>query len=161
MSEQLLHPITVSVYVKTYIWQGIPNTFRTRAKRLENCWLWAVWHTCFISCDSVDGVNPDLQLDPVLMFFICIFDFYKLVIQVRGEEGKILSLIGTFEWDCPFAGRFSRHEDIFQLCHLQYSSPQDFVGSQASQMNEFLKLACRQLCMTILARKTWFKLICS
>lgn len=105
-------------FIRKHIWQGILNTFKARAKHLENCWLWAVWHTCFIACDSVDGVNPDLQLDPVLMFFICVFDFYKLVIQVRGE-GTILSLIGTSERDCPFADRFSRHEDIFQLCHLQ------------------------------------------
>lgn len=77
MSEQLLHPNTVSVYKKTYIWQGILNTFSTRAKHLENCWLWAVWHKCLIALKlvtSVDGVNPDLQLDSVPMFsclYVC------------------------------------------------------------------------------------------
>lgn len=53
MSEQLSHPSTVPVYKKSYIWQGTLNTFRTRVKHLENCWvLGSVAHVLHCLCLS-------------------------------------------------------------------------------------------------------------
>lgn len=139
MSEQLLHPSTVSVYKKTYIWQGILNTFRTRAKHLENCWLWAVWHTCFIALKlvaSVDRVGLGGESWSIAWFCTHVSSFVYSIFtswSFKSEEkGTILSLIAISGRDCLFDGKFARYEDVFQFYHLQQGSPQDFVHSQAS-----------------------------